>query len=852
MNIPRDHSRVVAMWFWFGFAEKSSKPLRMTTPLDPSLPVTDALPTLLDALATSARAVLVAPPGAGKTSLVPLALADAPWATGKILMLEPRRLAARAAAHRMAALTGSEVGTFAGYRIRGEAVTSATTRIEVVTEGILTRMIQADPALIGVSAVIFDEFHERSLHADLGLALAWEARGALRPDLRIVVMSATLDAAPIAALMDDAPVIRSEGRSFPVETIWLPRPRTDRLEDGVARLIADAHDAAPGDILVFLPGVPEIRRVAALLGTLPATTIVSPLYGTMAFRDQQRALAAPLQGQRKVVLSTAIAETSLTVEGVRIVVDAGLARRSRFDPGAGMSRLVTERASKAEATQRQGRAGRVAPGHCFRLWTRAEEGAMPDFAPAEIEITDLAGLALDLAAWGARPGDLAFLTPPPSGPLSAAQDLLRGLDALDAQGRITAHGRAIAAMPLHPRLAHMILSAPPDQRGAAVALAAMIEARDPVPTRTADLRDRLAIIATPPRAGAAEGAVRRIRDEAQLLGKRVGTSPDWRIADPGPLIARAYPDRIAQARPGNGGRYLLSGGKGAVLDQGDSLGGADYLAVADLGPARGSGIQPDAAIRAAAPLSHSDIETLFAAHIEQRQVCFWSRRDRRVLARRQRCFQALVLEDHAWDTAPDDAIRAAMLDGVRQLGLAALPFTAAATRLCARVEWARARGATCRSLSDAALLATLEDWLAPHLGTCQRAEHLAQLDLQMILQAHIGWDGMQEVNRIAPEAFTAPTGTTCRIDYGGAAPSIAIRLQELFGLTTHPQAGGVPLVIELLSPAARPVQTTADLPGFWRSSYADVRKDMRGRYPRHPWPEDPAHAEPTRRVKPRS
>ena len=815
------------------------------------LPVAEVLDELADALNRRGRAVLVAPPGAGKTTLVPLAMLNTGDA-GRILMLEPRRLAARAAAERMASLLGETLGDRVGYRIRGETKVSAATRIEVVTEGVLTRMIQTDPSLDGIGTIIFDEFHERSLNADLGLALTLEAREALRPDIRILAMSATLDAEPLARLMGGAPVIRSGGRAFPVEIRWAERswrasagPRGPRLEDAMAALIRRAHDEGDGDILAFLPGEREIRRTAAFLAGIDAATDIRPLFGAMKFSDQRAALAAAPAGRRKIVLATAIAETSLTVEGVTAVVDAGLARRARFNPGSGMTRLVTEPASRAEAEQRRGRAGRLAPGVCWRLWTKGEDGAHPEFAPPEIETTDLAPLALELAAWGAKPGDLAFLSPPPEGPLAAARTLLSDLGALDGVGRITPHGRDLARAPAHPRLAHMILTASKTEKGAACQLAALLEARDPLRGAGADISHRLKALAAPNRHGPAEGALRRVGEEAARLARRMSikfTAP----AAPGPLLARAYPDRIALRRKGQEARYLLSGGKGARLAEEDALAGERLLVVADL-----DGGGREAAARLAAPISQAEVEALFADRIEWVETCEWSRRDRRVEAWRRRKLGAISLEARRWTDAPPEAVAEAMAAGVRDLGLTALPWTDAARRLAARVEWARSRGAEAAPLDDVTLLAELEVWLAPHLQGVTDMEGLKRLDLASILRAHVGWAGMQAVDRIAPESFAAPTGTGCRIDYGGAQPSIAVRLQEMFGVDRHPQAGGEPLLVELLSPAGRPVQTTADLPGFWRTSYADVRRDMRGRYPKHPWPEEPLAAEPTRRAKPR-
>ena len=809
------------------------------------LPIDPVLPAILAALDGHGRAVLEAPPGAGKTTRVPLALLAA-GAPGRILMLEPRRIAARAAAERMAATLGESVGRTVGYRIRGEAQVSAATRIEVVTEGILTRRLQTDPELSGIGTVIFDEFHERSLQADLGLALAWEVRSALRPDLRILVMSATLDAAPVAALLDDAPVITSAGRAFPVETRWLdaPRPRDQRLEAGTADLVRRALQDTEGGILVFLPGEAEIRRTAALLdGRLPAGVRLLPLYGALPAKDQ-RAAIAPLDAGRKLVLATAIAETSLTIEDIRVVVDAGRARRARFDPGSGMARLVTERVTKAEAEQRRGRAGRVAPGTCYRLWTRGEEGALAPHPPAEIAAADLTGLALDLAQWGADPADLAFLTPPPAPALAEARALLADLGALDAKGRITDHGRALAALPLHPRLGHMLLVAGPQ----AAPLAALIEDRDPLRGAGADLDLRLKALAGEDRGSAHPADLARIRAEAKRLGALAG--PAGPRLTTGEMAALAYPDRIGLRRPGQGPgeapRFLLSGGKGAVIDAADPLAGQRLIVATDL-----DGDPREARIRLAAPVAESALRALFADRIATVQTCTWSRRDRRVVAREQDRLGAIALADRPWTGAPPEALAAAALDGVRDLGLAALGGGAGFDLLRARLKVARAERPDLPDPDEAALLASAGEWLGPWLGTVRSAADLRALDPTPALLQAIGHDGRAALDRLAPAAYRTPLGRLVPIDYGGAAPEIALRLQELFGETRHPSVAGQPLRVTLLSPAGRPVQTTMDLPGFWAGSYADVRKDMRARYPRHPWPEDPTRAEATLRAKPR-
>jgi ATP-dependent helicase HrpB len=811
----------------------------------PPLPIDAALPELISALALAGRAVLVAPPGAGKTTRVPLALL--PHVSGRIVMLEPRRLATRASAERMAEALGEPVGQTVGYRMRGEARVGPATRIEVVTEGILTRMLQADPGLGGIGCVIFDEFHERSLNADLGLALSWEARGALRPDLKLLVMSATLDAGPVAALLEGAPLVASEGKAWPVETRWLARPLAPRarLEPAMAALIEQAVAETRGGVLAFLPGEGEIRRVAAALsGRLPADVTVLPLFGAMEFAAQ-RAAIAPLAKGRKLVLATAIAETSLTIEDIRVVVDAGRARRARFDPGSGMARLVTERVSRAEAAQRRGRAGRVAPGICYRLWTRGEEGALAAFAPPEMLLADLAGLALELAVWGSDGADLAFLTPPPALALAEARALLTGLGALDPAGRITAHGRALAALPLHPRLAHMLVVAGPG----AAELAALLAERDPLSGAPADLTLRLAAIRDPARYEAEHphrvnrGVAERVRQEARRLARLVNAGAA-QLSLP-EMAALAYPDRIGQRRPGTAPRFLLSGGKGACVDAADPVADARFLVATDL-----DGDPREARLRQAAALSETALRGLFAGQITRAEHCEWSRREGRVLARRQERFGALVLNDAPWPDAPPEALARAALDGLRLLGL---PFTEPARRLRARIALLHREGADLPDVSDAALLASAESWLLPHLAGKRSEADLRALDLTGPLLAMLSWEQTQALDRLAPAHFTTPLGRRVAIDYDGEAPGIALRLQELFGVTEHPCVGPkrLPLRLTLLSPGGKPVQVTQDLPGFWASSYADVRKEMRGRYPRHPWPEDPRAADPTLRARPR-
>ncbi|SMY08624.1 ATP-dependent helicase HrpB [Flavimaricola marinus] len=799
------------------------------------LPIDAVLPKLCAVIAAQGQAVLQAPPGAGKTTRVPLALLE--QVAGRILMLEPRRLAARAAAERMAETLGEPVGATVGYRIRGEAKVGAETRIEVVTEGILTRMIQSDPDLPGVGAILFDEFHERSLNADLGLALALEIRSALRPDLILLPMSATLDAAPVAALMGGAPVITAEGRSFPVEVKWRerPLPKGQRLAAAVADLVAEAVAETEGGVLVFLPGEGEIRAVQGMLtGRFPETCEIRPLFGAMPFAAQRAAIAAlPDPRRRKIVLSTSIAETSLTIEDIRVVVDAGQSRRARFDPGSGMSRLVTEKVSRAEATQRSGRAGRVAPGVSYRLWTKGEDGALAGFAPAEIEAADLAGLALELAQWGSA--DLAFLTPPPEAAMAEARALLRALWALTAEDRITDHGRALAALPLHPRLAHMLMTAGPQ----AAPLAALLGERDPLPGAGADLGLRLGALSEQrPAPDASRAALARIRTEAKRLARGLPQRP---AMSPAEMAALAYPDRIGQRRPGDEPRYLLSGGRGAVIRSDDALAQARFIVATDL-----DGGGREAKVRQALRIEESEIRALMGDQIGWETICAWSRRDGRVVTRKHEKLGALVLADQPWPDAPPEAMAQAMCDGVRQLGLR---LSGAAARFRARVELVRAGDADLPDMRDAALLDGLEDWLAPHLSGVRSAEDWKGFNPLPALQAMLDWGQTQRLNEAAPAAFTTPLDRKIPIDYDGETPSISLRLQEMFGVTQHPMIGNTPLRVTLLSPGHKPVQVTTDIPGFWVSSYADVRKDMRGRYPKHNWPEDPTVAEPTLRAR---
>ena len=812
------------------------------------LPIDAVLPQVLECLTASGRVVLQAPPGAGKTTRTPLAILHAGLCTGKILMLEPRRLAARAAAERMAETLGEAMGETVGYRIRGQSKVGPNTQIEVLTEGILTRMLQSDPELPGVSAIIFDEFHERSLAADLGLALAWEVRETLRSDLMLVVMSATLDAEPVAKLLGNAPVVTSAGRSYPVQIIYLPRPvsKDISLEAQASRLILKAIADTEGGILVFLPGEAEIKRTSRLLkDKLPKNCILRPLLGNLPFAEQQLAIR-PEPTLRKIVLATAIAETSLTIQDVRVVVDCGLSRRARYDPKKGLQKLVTERVSKAEAAQRTGRAGRVAAGQCYRMWARAEEGAMRAYAPPEIQISDLAPFALELALWGTGPEDLAFLTPPASGAWAQAQDLLSQLGAL-SDGRLTPHGAALAKLPLHPRLAQMLV-----QAGATAApLAALLSDRDILISRQSDLIPALKALSDKASTQALTGRVRdmsalkRIKVEVKRLSNLAPALVKSTALSPAQCLALAYPERVAQRRPGTQPRYIMAGGKGVVLASDDQLASSLFLVISELGnPHHSTG--PDPKIRRALHISEAGLREVFGKQIKWHNACVWSKRRRRVVATSSENLGALTLSQDIWTQAPADTVAASMLEGVKQLGLR-LPK--AARLLQARM--AVLPSSNFPDISDTTLMAHLPDWLAPYLNGVTTEQDWKSFDPLPALKALIGWENLQRLETLAPAQFTTPLGRQITIEYSGESPAIELRIQEIFGQTSHPMVGEQPIKVTLLSPAHRPIQVTKDIPGFWVGSYADVRKDMRAQYPRHPWPKDPTQADPTLRAKPR-
>jgi ATP-dependent helicase HrpB len=831
------------------------------------LPIHDVLPRLLEVLAEQPNAVLVAPPGAGKTTAVAPALLAEPWCSGEILLLSPRRLAARAAAERMAELAGERVGETIGYATRLDTRRSARTRILVLTEGIFRSRIQADPELGGVSAVLFDEVHERSLDSDFGLALALDAQGALRPDLRLLAMSATLDGARFAALMGGAPVIESEGRSFPIDIRHLGRSAEKRIEDEMAAAIRRGLAGAEGSLLAFLPGVAEIERTAERLGGLPAGVDLHRLHGSLEPAAQRAAIAAPAPGRRKIVLATAIAETSLTLDGVRIVVDSGLARRPRYDRGAGMTRLVTERASQAAATQRAGRAGRQGPGLVYRLWEEAATAGLPRFDPPEIMEADLSALLLDCALWGVTdPRSLRWLDPPPAAAVEEAKKRLLALGAIDAQGRPTAHGTAIARLPLPPRLAHMLVEAARRGWAQVAAEAAVLLSERGLGGNDADLELRLerGRRENGQRAEAARGLAKRwVNLAPPLKGRGWGgggaetpppsetphspppSPPLQGRGEIGPCIALAFPDRVSRRRAASGEDWISVGGRAFRLDPHSPLARASWLAVAEV-----SGSAAGARILSAAAIDEAAMLDLLADRIEKGRQLAFDPATGTVRARRGRRLGAITLSEGRDEAAAPEEIEAALLEGLRAHGLHLLPWSEASSALRRRAAFARLHDPVLPDLSDEALLAALDEWLPPVLAGRRNLKEIDPGALAGALDAMLGWEGRKAVDRLAPASFAAPAGSGHPIDYEAeAGPTVTVRVQALFGLAEHPAVAGVPLVLSLTSPAGRPIQTTRDLPGFWRGSWAAVAKEMRGRYPKHPWPDDPAAADPTLRTK---
>ena len=849
----------------------------MKPPADPTLPIDQVLPALTAALARG-HAVLSAPPGSGKTTRVPLALLDATWLAGRhILMLEPRRPAARLAAAHMARLIGEPIGETLGYQVRFERRIGPRTRIEVLTEGILTRRLQQDPELAGVGLVIFDEFHERSLQADLGLALALDVVASLRPDLRLLIMSATLDTAVASRVLGGAPVIQGEGRAWPVELIYAERSRGPDPIEAVVAGVRQALVRDAGDVLAFLPGAGEIEGARTrLVGLVGESIGVLPLHGSLSLADQDLALSPIRNGRRRVVLATDIAETSVTIEGVGVVVDCGLTRKPRFAPGSGLTRLVTEPIARASANQRAGRAGRLGPGVCYRLWTREQEAGRPEHRPAEILQADLAPLALDLALWGVRdPGDLAWLDPPPGPAWAAGVALLRELDALDAAGAITPLGRRMAEAPLHPRLARMLVAAPDAAtRRLAADLAALLSERDPWISapgspRPADLTPRLAALEAQRHGrqspgldrGRLAGIDRLARQLAPLTRGatwdrgRLARSPTRQLTplprdgtlaaatqDPAALLALAYPDRVACRREEGDGRYLLASGPGATLPLDDGLAVHRYLAIAELDP-KGR----DGRIQLALPLAEADLRRVFAAHLVTGERVYWDAEREAVSAREETRLGAIILAERPVPLTDRAQALNLLLEQVARRFDTALPWTAAARQVQARVALLRRldRDAGWPDLSDAALRSDLAIWLGPWLAGKQRSADVQRLDLTEILTGTLDWDRRQRLDAEAPEALVTPAGSRRTLDYGsGDGPVLAVPLQEMFGTGETPRVAGgrVPVLLHLLSPARRPVQVTRDLAGFWARGYAEVRKELRGRYPKHHWPEDPAAA----------
>lgn len=835
------------------------------------LPIDSLLPALKETLRLRNTAVLVAAPGAGKTTRIPLALMNEPWlmAQKRIVMVEPRRLAARSAARYMASILGQQTGETVGYRVKRDTSVGANTQIEVITEGILTRMIQADPELSSIGLVIFDEFHERSLHADLGLALCLQTQALFREDLRILVMSATLAAEPVALLLNDAPILRSEGLAYPIETHYLKRRTEGRIEQAVAKIVLQALDEEQGDLMVFLPGVGEIRRVETQLNgfNLAKEIQIYPLHGTLSQEAQDRAIASSIKGERKIVLTTSIAETSLTVEGVRVVIDCGLMRIPRFSPRTGMSHLETVPVSKVSADQRRGRAGRLGPGVCYRLWTEQDDHRLPLQGIPEILEADLAPLALELAAWGvSSPQELQWLDLPPKGAYQQATDLLKQLGALDANARITSHGRAIVEIGLHPRLAHMLVRAGELGLGElACELAALLNERDILQKNAdaanIDLRLRLEVIRLYAKEGKTLDAAygyslnhsqcRQVLIEIQHLKKTYGyhlnANSIKNLDQCGILLALAYPDRIAVRKAA--GRYLLRSGRGAYLTEQQQLSHAEYLVAVELDD---TGIE--SRIFLAAELPYPDLEKYFKEQFEVETNIAWEHEALSVKARKLVRLGAIVFRDDPLHNPPAEAMTNALLQGIAAEGLEILPWTRAARQLQQRMICISQSDQGWPAVSDAALLTSLQDWLAPHVHGKRNRDDLQRLNLFEIVQNMLSWEQRRELDGSTPTHWVVPSGSHIPIDYSDpAAPFVAVRLQEMFGHAETPRIakGRVALTLHLLSPAQRPVQVTRDLASFWRNAYFEVKKDLKGRYPKHYWPDDPLSAIPTNRARPK-
>lgn len=820
------------------------------------LPVNAALPQLRDALSAQGAAVLIAPPGAGKTTAVPLALLGEDWLKDqKIIMLEPRRLAARTAARRMANSLGEEVGQTIGYRMRLDTKVSAATRIEIVTEGVFQRMICDDPELAGVACVIFDEFHERSLDADFGLALALDVRAALRDDLRVLVMSATLDGARVSKLMGDAPLVESQGRMFPVEMRYAPRRADQRIEEAMAAAIRKALIEDEGSILAFLPGQAEIRRVAERLdGKLPANAFVAPLFGAMDIRDQDMAVQPAPNGKRKIVLATALAETSITIDGVRIVIDSGLARLPQFEPALGISRLETKRASRASITQRAGRAGRTAPGIAIRLWQEEQTATLPAFEAPEICQADLSSFLLNCRSWGVQgPDALALLDQPPIAHVKEAEKLLTQLGALDEAGHLTPIGKSLANIGLEPRLAAMVLAGRNEADCTARAFLAMLIGERGLGGNGVDLSTRFerAWRDKTPRAKQLRSLAERVANSAGVKKNAIAAKQKSDLADVGQMLCAAYPDRVAMRRSQSSADYIMVNGRGVSLDETDPLAAHKYIIVTDM-----IGAAKSARIMAAAPLSEDEITVNFGDKIEDIDQFNFDPKTAKLTRRLSRKLGAIALTTTTAPIEPSAQTTAALVSAIGQYGLSILPWSKEIKSQLGRLQWlSKTLGADWPDFSDEALLKTVDEWLEPFLAGKTALTQLSATDLSNALMSRLPYELQRTIGALAPTHFTAPTGSHIPLTYGaeGEAPVLSIRVQELFGLATHPAIGGgkIPLTIELLSPAHRPIQITKDLPSFWQGSWSDVRADMRGRYPRHEWPIDPAVAQPTRRAKPR-
>lgn len=814
------------------------------------LPVLEVLPALGDALSEKGSAVLVAPPGAGKTTAVPIALLDQPWlGDQKIILLQPRRLAARTAARRMASTLADKVGGLVGYRIRLDTKISAATKIEIVTEGVFQRMISEDPTLEGVGCVIFDEFHERSLDADFGLALVLDVRSALREDLRLLVMSATLDGAAVAGLIGDADVIESQGRMYPVDIRYSPRPANQRIEETMASAIRKALIEEEGSILAFLPGQVEIRRTQAQLeGKIPANTFVAPLFGAMDIRDQDLAVQSPQKGQRKIVLATALAETSMTIDDVRIVIDSGLARLPSYEAALGISTLVTKRASQASITQRAGRAGRTSPGIAIRLWQQAQTNALPDFDTPEIMQADLSTLLLDCLAWGVTgPSELQFIDQPPAPHVAEASKLLSSLGAVDGAGKLTIKGKALSKIGLEPRLASMVLEGKNKNDRLRRAFLGLLLSERGLGGNSSDIALRFER-AWSEKSGRAIG----LRKLAERIVSNISASErSGDEASVAMMLCDAFPDRVAKARAGQIGQFIMANGRGIMVDETDPMARSEFVVAADI-----IGSAKTARATGLVAIDERDLLARFEAEIISRDFYTFEKQSGRLTCRAARKLGAITLSQAAMPLSPGLETEAALIEAVSQYGLRILPWSKATTGLRARLSWLhKAIGAPWPDMSDVQLLAGLSEWLAPFLAGQIDFKSLAEGGLKDALLSGVPSELRYDMDRLAPSHFTVPTGSSIALTYGpdGEAPVLSVRVQELFGLKTHPAIGNgnIPLIVEMLSPAQRPIQLTQDLPAFWQGSWSDVRADMRGRYPRHEWPENPSEAVPTRRAKQR-